>query len=115
MAWRYSGIIYGTALSVSFRYHRVGGANPDDNLYLIPAMTYSSILVLSSTLYTLRFLLQCWKYRRYKTVASQKTKWTMRHLPKVMGVAGLVILERVVYRHASTFALGLELTILKVR
>jgi hypothetical protein len=91
------------------------GANIDDNLYLIPAMTYTSILILSSTVYTLRFLLQYWKYRRYKTVAPQKTKWTMRHFPKVAGVAGLIILERVIYRHTSTFALGLELVILKVR
>jgi hypothetical protein len=91
------------------------GADVDDYLYMVPAITYSMILVLTFTLYVLRFGLQCWMYRRYKSVApTTPTAKMLRHIPRIFAVAAMITLERILYRHASGFALGLELTIIKV-
>lgn len=86
----------------------------EDSLYLIPAMTYTSILVLSSALYLLRSIIQLLNRRRYIADVSPQSGMTLRNLPRIAIVAGLIVLERIVYRQAYSFALGLELTLLKV-
>jgi hypothetical protein len=77
-------------------------------------MTYTSILVLSSALYLLRSIIQLLNRRRYIADVSPQTGMTLRNLLRIAIIASLMVLERIVYRQAYSFALGLELTLLKV-
>jgi hypothetical protein len=91
----------------------------EDYLYLIPAATFSVVLFLSSGIYVLVFFLQCYRHRRrgrggIRTAESRRLKFTVRYFPSVAIIAGLIVLERIIYRHAYPFALGLELVLLKV-
>ena len=79
---------------------------------MIPAVTYSTLLLLSGALYVLRGLLSSRK--RSSDTSYQRTTLSSRSFSKIASVAGLIVLERIIYRHASSFALGLELTVLKV-
>ena len=86
----------------------------EDYLYLIPAMTYTTILALSSALYLLRVIIQLMNRRRYVADISPQSGMTLRNLSRIAIVAALIVFERIIYRHAYFFALGLELTLLKV-
>ena len=86
----------------------------EDNLYLIPAATFAAILCLSSSVYVLHFIFQCLRRRRRPNTESPRFSVTLRYFPRVAVIAGFIILERIIYRHAYTFALGLELVLLKV-
>jgi len=86
----------------------------EDYLYLIPAMTYTFLLTLTAGLYLLSGIIQLIKRRRYGKEASSRSNWTLRNLPRIAVVASLIVLERIVYRQSYSFALGLELTLLKV-
>jgi hypothetical protein len=77
-------------------------------------MTYTTILAFSSALYLLRGTIQLIKRRRYVAEASFQSGVTLRDFLRITTVAGLIVLERIVYRHTYSFALGLELTLLKV-
>ena len=83
-------------------------------MYLIPAMTYTTILAFCFALYLLRGIIQLTNRRRYVADISLQSNLTLRNLPRTAIVAGLIILERIIYRHAYSYALGLELTLLKV-
>lgn len=86
----------------------------EDYLYLIPAMTYTFLLALSTGLYFLSGIIQLIKRRRYGKEASSRSNWTLRNLPRIAVVASLIVFERIVYRYSYSYALGLELTLLKV-
>ena len=77
-------------------------------------MTSTTILALSSALYLLRGITQLLKRQRYGPDVSLQLNMTLRNLPRIAIVAGLIVLQRILYRHAYSFALGLELTLLKV-
>lgn len=112
---RDDSIFFRTALHISFRFYPVEVVlTADDYLYIIPAMTFSILAVLCITLYTLRYMLPRWKSRGGGSDALAYLKVSLRDLPKVVPVAALIVAERALYRYASKFALGLELTILKV-
>lgn len=77
-------------------------------------MTFSILAVLCITLYTLRYILLWWKALRRGGETPVRPKISPRDLQKVLPIAALMIVERTLYRYASQFALGLELTVLKV-
>ena len=77
-------------------------------------MTYTTILALSSALYMLRGIIQLMNRRRYVADVSPQSGMTLRNLPRIGIVAVLIIFERIIYRHTYSFALGLELILLKV-
>ena len=77
-------------------------------------MTFSILAVLCITLYTLRYILLWWKCLRRGGETPVRPKISPRDLQKVLPIATLMIVERALYRYASQFALGLELTVLKV-
>ena len=83
-------------------------------MYLIPSITFTIILALSTGLYLLLVIIQLIKYIRYGSQLSILSSWTLQNVPRIATVAGLIVLERIVYRHAYSFALGLELILLKV-
>jgi len=111
-------------LSIPVRYsphleENTGVNELEDYLYLVPAATFSFTLILSSGVYVLVFLLQCYRHRRrgggaIRTAESRRLNFTVRNFPRVAVIAGLIVLERIIYRHAYPFALGLELVLLKV-
>ena len=86
----------------------------DDYLYLIPAMTFTVVLALSSGVYMLYFLFQLHPRHRRRGIELRRLNVTFRYFSRVATIAGLILLERIVYRHAYPFALGLELVLLKV-
>jgi hypothetical protein len=77
-------------------------------------MIWSILAVLCVTLYTLRYLLQWWRYRRSGGEAPPLPRVSLRDLPNVVPVAILMVAESALYRYAYQFALGLELNILRV-
>jgi hypothetical protein len=77
-------------------------------------MTYTFLLTLTAGLYLLSGIIQLIKRRRYGKDASSRSNWTLRNLPRIAVIASLIVFERIVYRHAYSLALGLELTLLKV-
>jgi hypothetical protein len=85
----------------------------EDYVYLLPAMAFSITLVLCTLLYILRFLLQLRRCRQQDD-SQPRSKWSSRGFSRICLVAGLIVLERLLYRYANDFALGLELTVLKV-
>lgn len=86
----------------------------EDYLYLIPAMMFTIILALSAGLYLLRGIMQLVKHRKYGSDVSLRLNLTVHNIPRIAIIAGLIVFERIVYRYAYSFALGLELTLLKV-
>jgi hypothetical protein len=85
----------------------------EDHLYLIPAMQFSVLFIACSTLYALKLLIQ----RRRQKVNEESPSQPLlqvRFLRPVGVIAALILVERIVYRHASSFALGVELTVVKV-
>ena len=83
-------------------------------MYLLPAITYSTILCVTSFLYILQFVLQFWKYWRGAGEAPSLARVTFPDRSRVFTIAFLIVLERIIDRHANSFILGMELTILKV-
>ena len=77
-------------------------------------MTYTTILVLSTALYLLRGIIQLMRRRTYVANVSLQSGMMLPNLVRIAIVASLIVLERIIYRHAYSFALGLELTLLKV-
>ena len=79
-------------------------------------MSYSTILFISALLYVLRFLLGLRRWRRQTTSGSfrQRIRSSLRNIPRIAIIAGLIVLEHMLYRYTSGFALGLELTVLRV-
>ena len=65
-------------------------------------------------LYVIRFILQWILYRRHRGDPPKRPSLSLQTFPRIAVVAGLIILERLIYRYAYEFALGLELTVLKV-
>jgi hypothetical protein len=85
-------------------------------LYLIPAMQYSFLFLVSGVLYALKYLMEKRRQRRGNGAESSSLSiLNSRHFRRVAIVAALIVLERIVYRHAYFFALGVELSVLKVR
>lgn len=80
-------------------------------------MTFSIILCLTAGLYLLYGLIHFVKRRRYGQVEGSQRLWnfTLQNAPRIAVIAGLILFERIVYRYAYSFALGLELTLLKAR
>jgi hypothetical protein len=102
-------------LPLPFRLIKIGlPLIVDDYLYLLPAMTYSVILALSVALYVLRYILQWFLFRRRGGNAPARPTFTLRDLPRISVVALLIAIERILYRYGSGFALGIELTAIKV-
>ena len=124
MAWSNDSCIWSKILSIPVRYlplEEENGVNElEDYLYLVPAATFSFTLILSSGVYVLHILLQCYRHRRrggggaIRTAESRGLNFTVRNFPRVAVIAGLIVLERIIYRHAYPFALGLELVLIKV-
>lgn len=83
-------------------------------MHLLPAITYTTILVVTVILYVIRFILQWILYRRHRGDPPKRPSLSLQNIPRIAVVAGLIILERLIYRYAYEFALGLELTVLKV-
>src|SRR5271156_5131206 len=77
-------------------------------------MTYTTVLVVTVILYILRFILQWIRYRRHRGDPPKRPSLSIQNFPRIAIVAGLIIIERLIYRYAYEFALGLELTVLKV-
>jgi hypothetical protein len=77
-------------------------------------MTYTFLLTLTAGLYLLSGIIQLIKRRRYGKEASSRSNWTLHNFPRIAIVASLIVFERIVYRYTYSFALGLELTLLKV-
>ena len=124
MAWSNDSCIWSKILSIPVRYlpleEETGVNELEDYLYLVPAATFSFTLILSSGVYVLHILLQCYRHRRrggggIRTAESRGLNFTVRNFPRVAVIAGLIVLERIIYRHAYPFALGLELVLIKVR
>jgi|SRR5579859_1068330 len=83
----------------------------EDSLYILPAMTFSVILLGTSVLFFLRYLLLILQRRG----ANPPQGFTLRTFMRVSGIALLIALERILYRYGTSFMLGVELTVLKVR
>lgn len=96
--------------------HQVEGfvLTVDDGVYLLPAMTYTITFAVSITIYLLRFALQWLSYRRRGGKVPVFPKFTLRDLPRISVVAFFIVLERILYRYTYEFALGVELSVLKV-
>lgn len=77
-------------------------------------MTYSITLAVSIAIYVLRYALQWLLFRRRGGKAPVRPKFTLRDLPKISIIAFLIVIERILYRYTYEFALGVELTVLKV-
>lgn len=115
MAWRGDSFVLRTALHTSFRLPVLElGLHVDDYLYLVPAMIFSVLAFLCTSLYTLRHILLWWRYRRGGGESPTLPRLSIRDLPKIVPVAALMVMERALYRYAYQFALGLELNILRV-
>ena len=86
----------------------------DDFIFILPAVTYSTILFITGLLYCLQYLLHWWKYRRTCGEGPLLAKLGLQNLPKIATIASFIVLERLIDRYANGFNLGLELTMLKV-
>ena len=86
----------------------------DDYLYFIPAITYSLILFASTATYVIKFQEQLIRHRRFGSKMPRRPKLFTPDLSRIGVIAFLIVLERIVYRYSYSFALGLELTVLKV-
>lgn len=115
MAGYDSAIIWIPILSVPIWFIRI--LQPlmiEDFLYLIPAMSYTTIFLGCIGPYLLRAPPQYIKYRLFGGEMPVLPRLSWNSSLKIITVAGLIILERILYRYAYSFALGLELTLLKV-
>jgi len=80
-------------------------------------MQYSFLFLLSGTLFALKALVESRRRRRRKNLDSRPPQPVLNfgQFRSVGVVAALIIAERIVYRHGYQFALGVELSVLKVR
>jgi len=78
-------------------------------------MQYSFLFLLSGTLFALKALIER-RHRRRKNrdSAPSQALLSFGQFRQVGVVAALIIAERIVYRHGYQFALGVELSVLKV-
>src|ERR1700685_1221706 len=114
MAWSNDSCIWSKILSIPVRYlpleEETGFNELEDYLYLVPAATFSFTLILSSGVYVLHILLQCYRQRRrggggIRTAESRGLNFTVRNFPRVAVIAGLIVLARITYRHVYPFDL----------
>jgi hypothetical protein len=76
-------------------------------------MQFSVLFVACGALYALKLLIQRRRQKAKEETPSQPLL-QVRLLRPVGVIAALILVERIVYRYASSFALGVELTVLKV-
>jgi len=88
----------------------------DEFVYFLPAATYSIILLVTLLLYCLRFLLglRRWPRQAAATSTSPRLRIPLKNFARIAVIAGLIVLSHLLYRYASEFALGIELTVVKV-